>query len=226
MGPPHVVGSPPRRHPGVAPVPLEEVLDALARRAKRVEGRTIGLEAPERLGHVGDDGGRDRRQGLAEGGRQPSLVELTGELRLAQLDEEIDERAVAVLTELEERPVDGPPVRRGRREDLAAIADRLGQALSRQGRAGRALKEERLADSPAGDEQPFAHEPAALDGTESRAQRQVVTGAVLVATTQLEPGVAEPVLVLAEQQVPLDAFRGIAVGLEAMRRGLAVEQER
>jgi hypothetical protein len=47
-----------------------------------------------------------------------------------------------MLPELEEGLVDGPPVRCRRCEDLASIADRLGQPLSRQRRTGGALEEE------------------------------------------------------------------------------------
>ena len=222
----HGVRSAPARDPGVPPIALEELLDGAARGLERLEGGPIGLEAPEGLGDVGDDRGGDRGQRLTERGRQPPLVELARELRLAQLDEEVHERAVAVLTQLEQRLIDGAPVGRGGGEDLAAIPDRLGQAFPRQRRAGRALEKERLADALAGDEEPPAHEPAPLDGPEAGTQREIVPGALVVAPAELQPRVAEPILIFAEQEVPLDPLRRIAIGFQAVGRGLAVEEER
>ena len=139
----HGVRPPPGRHARVPPIALEELLDGAAGGLERLEGGAIGLEAPEGLGDVGDDRGGHRGQRFTERGGQPPLVELARELRLAQLDEEVDERAVAVLAELEERLVDGAPVGGGGREHLAALAEGLGQPLARQRGAGRTLEKQR-----------------------------------------------------------------------------------
>ena len=121
-----------------------------------------------------------------------------GELRPAELDEEIDEGAVTMLAKLEERFVHGPPVLRDVRENLTAVADRLGQPLAGQRRTGRGLQEEVLADPLTGDEEPLADQATAVDRPETGAQRQVVSTAIVIAAAELEPRVAEPVLVLAE----------------------------
>ena len=76
------------------------------------------------------------------------------------------------------------------------------------------------------DEEPPAHEPATLDGPQAGAQREIVPGAAGVATPELQPRVAQAVLMLAEQKVPLDPLGGVAIGLQAVGRGLAVEEER
>jgi hypothetical protein len=52
---------------------------------------------------------------------------------------------------------------------------------------------------------------------------------VLVQTAELQPGVAGPLVVgvlAAEQQVPLHPLAAVAVRLDAVRRELAVQQER
>jgi hypothetical protein len=56
-------------------------------------------------------------------------------------------------------------------------------------------------------------------------ERDVMHGAVGVATPKFDPGVAQTVFVLVHEEVPLNSFGGISVGLHAMRSHFAIEQE-
>jgi hypothetical protein len=76
------------------------------------------------------------------------------------------------------------------------------------------------------DEEPAVDTGATFDGTQTAAEREEVRGAVRLAPAEFDPGVAETVGVFVEEEIPLDAFRGVAVGLNAMWRSLAIEQER
>ena len=89
------------------------------------------------------------------------------------------------------------------------------------------LKKEISADALRGDEEPAAVEAAvAGDGAEAAAERKKVERAVGVAAAELDPSVAGAVGVAAHEEIPLDAFGGIAVGLDAGGGDLAVEEKR
>ena len=69
--------------PGAAPAVLvEERRRRRARRGEALERRAVRLEAPERLGQVGHDRGRHRRQRAGERPGELRLVELARQLRL------------------------------------------------------------------------------------------------------------------------------------------------
>ena len=72
--------------------------------------RALLVQAAERLGDVGDHGLVQRRQRLGERRGQRLLAGPLGQLRLAQLDQEVDQRLVALLAQPEQRLVHRPAV--------------------------------------------------------------------------------------------------------------------
>ncbi len=221
----HPLGPAARGDLRVAAVLDEEGERGVARSAEALEVASVGLQAAERVGDVREDRLGRRRQRLGERVGERLLVQGAGELRLPQLDEQLDERVVPLLAQLEEPRVHLPAIRGRGGEDLALGADRLGEPVARQGLPGRRLQEQVAPDALAGDEEPLADQPAPLGRLQPAAEGEEARLALRRAPAELEPGVAEPVRVLVEQQVPLDALGGIAVGLEPARRDLAVEQE-
>jgi hypothetical protein len=128
---------------------------------------------------------------------------------------------------VEEGLVDRAPVRLGGVEDTAALGERLDEPLADQYRARRADQVEIGVGALVGDEEPAGRDAPAGHRLEAAAERQVCGYAMLVQAAELQPGVAEPLLVAAaEQEVPLHPFGGICVRRHPVGRQLAVEQER
>jgi hypothetical protein len=128
---------------------------------------------------------------------------------------------------VEEGLVDRAPVRLGGVVDTAVLGERLDEPLTNQRRACRADQEEVGAGPLAGDEEPAGRDAAAGHCLEAAAECQVRGGAFLGEAAELQPGVAEPLLVAAaEQEVPLHPLGGVGVRFHPVGRQLAVEQER
>ena len=113
-------GVPPGGDLGVDAIVPEEVL----RRPEGVVGLgdpgALLLQGAERLGDVGDHGLVQRGERLGQRRRERLLVGPLGQLRLAQLDQQVDQGGVPLLAEPEQRLVDRPPVGLLGGVDLAA----------------------------------------------------------------------------------------------------------
>src|SRR6266702_2089078 len=71
------------------------------------------------------------------------------------------------------------------------------------------------------------YSPTAADGLEAASEGEVSVFTVLGAAAKLQPGVTEPLVVLAaEQQVPLHLLLAVAIRLHARWREVGIEQER
>jgi hypothetical protein len=217
------------RHGGVAAVVAEEALRGSVRLDHRGELVAILLEAAERLGDIGDHGLVERRKGLGEGVRERLLAGALGQLGLAQLHQQVDQGPVALLAEAEQVLVDGPPVIAGLVVHDAAAGDRLDEPLPRERGAGGVDQGEIRPDPLVGDEEPVPGHAAPGHCLHPAADGAELLPAIVVAAAELQPRVAEPLgmrVFPAQQQVPLHALLVIGIGLDAVRRQVAVEQER
>ncbi len=212
---------------GVVAVAPEEALDMAAGLLQPAQLVALLLEVVERLGHVGQHRLVDRSQRLREGARQLVGVRALGELRRAELDQQVDQCVVTLGAEVEQVLVDRSPVRLGVVEDPAGIAQRLDEPVTHERGAHLADQAQVHTDPPRGDEEPAGGDPAAGDGLEAAAEGEVRGAAILGEAAELQPGVAEPLLVAtAEQEVPLHPLARVGVGLDPMGGQLAVQQER
>ena len=87
------------------------------------------------------------------------------------------------------------------------------------------LEEQGLANPPGGDEEPAVHPGPALRGGHPAPQREELLGPRPGAAAKLEPGIADPVLVLPHEEVPFHPLRRISVRLHPARQDLPVQQE-
>ena len=129
------------------------------------------LQAAERLGDVGDDRLVDRRQRLGERIRERVLARPLGQLRRAELDQQVHQCAVALLAEAEQRLVDRAAVVAGAVVHRAAARDRVLQPVAGQRDARGVDQREALADALAGDEEPVLGDAAAGHGLQAATQR-------------------------------------------------------
>lgn len=110
IGQPNTGGVPPRGHLRVAAVELEEVLGRLEGVSGIGDASALLLQRAEGLGDIGDHRLVERREGLGQRSGERTLVGSLRELRLAQLDEQVDEGGIPLLAEAEQRLVDRPAV--------------------------------------------------------------------------------------------------------------------
>ncbi len=94
-------GAAPGGDPGVPPVVLQEGGGGPLGGGRGGQLFLLLVQGAERLGHVGDDGLVHGRQRLGEGAGESGFVGPLGELGLAQLDEQVDQGGVALLSEAE-----------------------------------------------------------------------------------------------------------------------------
>ncbi len=226
----HRPRAPPRRDGRVGAVVPQERVGRAEGRAHALDAEPLLLEAAERLRDVGHDGLVDRRQRLRERGRQRLLVGALGQLGLAELDQEVDERAVPFLPEAEQRLVDGAPVRLPGLVHVARPSrlDRVPQPVLAQDRP-RLVHQPKLSDPLRRREVPGLDDAPPGRGLEPDAERAEVLGPVGVDPSELDPRVARPLGVrvcAAEQQVPLHALLRVRIRLHASRVRGSVEQER
>jgi len=131
---------------------------------------------------------------------------------------------------MEQAFVHGAAIAGGGLEQLAMAFDRLAQALAREHDLLIAGEPQVLADARPirrffEQEEPAFHLGAGRDGREAGAQRQVARPAVLGQAAELDPGVADAPLVAVHQQVPGHLLAAVAIGFDAGRAQLRVEQE-
>ena len=145
----------------VSPVVAEEALprDACAS-AIAASAVAVLLQAAERLGDVGDHGLVQRRQRLGERVGQRLLAGPLRQLRLAQLDQQVDQRLVTLLAEAEERLVDRPAVVPSPVVDRARAAQRLDEPVAGERGAGGVDQGQVVTDPLAGDEEPVPGDAA------------------------------------------------------------------
>ena len=212
---------------GVALVASVELFDGVGQRFVFGQFAAVFLKLVEGVGHVAEQLVGQRRQGFGERLRQAVFVRLLRQLRLAQLDQGVHQRAIAGGAEVEQALVDGAPVVAGLGQHLAAERrQRFAQVFAAQHHAGRAEQPQIAADAPVfHEEEPAIWTRPACAGGHAAAQREVVRRAVVVAATEFDPGVAGAPLVAVEQQVPGHFLVGVAVRFDARRIEVAVEQE-
>src|SRR5690606_188128 len=139
---------------------------------------------------------------------------------------------VAVVARVEQRAVDQAAVLGRGVRGVAAVPDRFDEPLARQRLAGFSDEPQLTAHALVRDEEPGPRRAAACAGAQAAADRdEPVLGRLRTIIrrslpAELEPRVAEAVVVAAEQQVPLHPLGRIAVWLDAVRLYAAVEQER
>jgi hypothetical protein len=189
----------------------------------------VVLEAAECLRDIRDKCLVEWRECLRERVGERSLVRALGQLRRADLDQQVDERAVAQLSEPEERLVDRAAVRTRGPMHRSIGAERLLQTVARERDAGTVDERQLFADALACEEEPVRGDPAAGDRLEPAAERAERDRPFVVTASQLQPRVAEPLgvgVLAAEQQVPLHPLLRVGVRLDAVRGEVSVEQER
>ena len=106
----------------IDPVAPAELRHRIVQSLVRLEGVVVFIELGHRLGNIFQCRLRQGREGFGQGRRQGLLVRPAGELRMAQRDQRIHERAVALLPHMEEALVDGAAILVCGRENMATIA--------------------------------------------------------------------------------------------------------
>ena len=222
----------PALHAGIGPVALVEAAHRSGHGLVGFELAAVFLQLAQGLGHVVQQLGGQRRQGLGQRIRQRAFVGLLRQLRCAQLDQGVHQRVVAPGPQLEQALIDGAAVGLAGVEDLAQARQRLAQPLLAQHLALRVGQPPVLIQAlgPAL-RRIVEHKEPALDlrprraGRQAGAQCQVVRRAVVGQAAELDPGIADTAVVAAHQQVPGHALASVAVGLDARGQQPGVEQE-
>ena len=122
--------------PRVVAVGVEVSVGGIARLDHRGKRVAVLLQPAEGLRDIGDQRLVERRQRPGERIGERALVRALGELRRANLDQQVEQRAVALLAEAEQRLVDRAPVGAGGAVHHAAGAKGLLQPLAGQRDAG------------------------------------------------------------------------------------------
>ena len=99
------------------------------------------------------------------------LVRALGQLRGADLDQQVDQRAVALIAEPEQPLVDRAAVVTRPAVDAPARTDRVLEPVRRQRDTGGVGQREVLAPARVGDEEPVRDDPAALHRLHATADR-------------------------------------------------------
>ena len=218
---------PPRRHPGIVLVALAEPGHVAPRVLERTELVALLFQVVEGGRDVRDHRLVERGKRLREGTRQLALVGAPGQLRLAKLDEQVDQGRVPVGTKVQQVLVYCPPVRLRPLGDQAVLADSSRQPVAGQHGAGRADQLQVRTDALGCGEVPAVCDAAAGDRLQPAPDGEVGVLAILGAAAELQPGIPEPLVIpAAEQQVPFHLLVPVAVRLQPGRREIRVEQER
>ena len=147
-------------------------------------------------------------------------------MRLAELDQQIDQHLVAVLTEPEQGFVHRPAVVGGPVVHQPVPVDLLAQLLPGERNPARGQQVQVITDPPGRDEEPVARDASAGDGFQPAAYGAELGGPVGGAAAELEPRVPEAFgigMLAAEQQVPLHPLLPVAVRLHPVRREFSVQ---
>lgn len=231
LGLPHRARLPPALQARVIAIALIEAGHGLPQFLEPLELVSVFLELAHGICDIGEQVGRQRWQGFAQRIRQQALIGLLGELRLAQLDQRVDQGVVALLAEVEQALVHGPAVAARIVEYLAGILEALAQPLFGEHDTLLADKPQVLAHAERlatvlDDEVPGVDVGARSDCEKTGAECEEVLAVVGVAPAELDPRIARTPLLHAEQQVPGHPLTGITIRLDARGLDLGVEQER
>ncbi len=180
------------------------------------------LHVVERAGRLGDQVVVDRTQPVGERVRQLHRVEVLGQLRPPQRQDQGEQLLVTLPAEAEQPLVDGGPVLGGGGVQ-AGLPDLLGELLPGHRPVVAGDQREVFTDPAVGDEVPAGRGVAVPGGVQADADGDGLAG---VAMSQLQPGVADRILPAAEQQVGL---HGPVLGRERvqpLRVDPAVQHER
>jgi hypothetical protein len=192
---------------------VQELVDRTACLVEGAQLVLLGIEIAERLGDVAQHGGVEGWQRLGQRMGEHVRIGPLRQLGLAQLQQQGDERPVALLAEPEEAFVEGTSPGTRPVEDPTAAVEGVGEPLMAQ-RAVVHHELEVAADPPLQQEEPAAH-AASGDRLEAAAESAVLGLALGVQAPELEPGVALAFVVpTPEQQVPLHALAAVAVGFD------------
>ena len=134
-----------------------------------------------------------------------------------------------MLAEPEQGFIHRPPVISGPVVYEPLSIDRLAQLFPRERHPAGGQEMELLADALRCDEEPVACDAPASDGFQAAADRAEAGAPVSDAASELEPRVPQAFrmgMPAAQEQIPLHLLLPVAVRLYAVRRELAVQQER
>ena len=223
----------PRQHPGIDPIATLELDHRLLQATGLVQPGAVFLQLVERLGDIAKQLVGQRRQRLAQGVGQPGFVGLLRQLRLAQLDQGVHQCVVAAGAQLEQALVHGVAIGLRAFEQLAPPDQRFFQAFAGEhlalcGGQPQVLPDARIAAGAIAFEQeiPAVHLRAPGHRRQAHAQGQVACAAVTFAPAELDPAVADPARIAAQQQVPGHLLAGVAVRFDPRRTHAGVEQQR
>jgi hypothetical protein len=223
-------GLPPALGAGVDPVPLVEALNCSCQRLVFFELAAIFLQLAQSLGDVPKQFRCERRQGLGECVRERGFVGLFRQLRLTQLNQRIHQGVVTPGAEMEQSLIDRAPVADGSIEHLAAAVQRVAQAFPGQDHALIAHQPDILIDARSANgilqhEEPAVHLGTRSDRGKPGAECEVMRRSVVGEAAEFDPGVADPPVIAAHQQIPRHLLAAIAVRFDARGLELCIEQE-
>src|SRR3990167_142851 len=167
--------------------------------------------------------------------RQPCFVRLFRQLRLAQLDQGVHQRFIALGPYLEQAFIDRAAVAVGGLENLASTLsfNRFAQALPGKDHLLLIGEPDILANAGIGtvwptfkDEKPTVYLRFAHRSRQAGTQGEVVRNPICGPATKFDPGVANASLIGTHQQVPGHFFAVVTIGLNARWPQLGIEQER
>ena len=224
-----------RQRARVCPVPLLEMLNGAFQLACFVQLDAIFFQLVQRFGDVAEQLRRQRRERLGERMGQARFVGLLRQLGLAQLNQGIHQRFIALGTQLEQALVDSSAIAMGILEDLAPplCFNRIAQTFSGENHSLFAGQPDVLADagvfacrSPFEDEEPALHLRLARGCGQACSQREVAVRAVRHSATEFDPGVADAALIAAHQQVPSHLLAVVAIWLDPRGSKIRIEEKR
>ena len=164
------------------------------------------------LRHILEGRSIERTQRMRQCVREKSFIGFQRQLRLAQLNQRIDQCVVAFGAEMKQPLVHGATIGLGGREYLASGANGLDQALARQGGLLGRREPQILADALVGHEEPRLRGGTAGDRAQAAAQGQRQDLPRTVEAPELEPRVANAAFVaLVHQEIPIHALAAIAI---------------
>ena len=206
-----------------------------------------GAERPDRFAHgldlfqvapdVGEfaHGFRDILEGgtiegakcVGECFREAPLIRVFGQLRLAQLNQRVDQRVIAFGPQMKQLLIHGATINLRGGEYLAMGTNGLDQALPRKRGFLRRGQPQIRADALFGDEEPGFRSVTAGNRAQPAAQGQRQHLPSVVEASELDPRVAGTALVaLVHQQIPFHALAAVAVRFDAGSAQVGIQEKR
>ena len=208
----------------VPPIASPERSDCLAHGLDLLQVPPDVIELAHGFGDILERRAIERTQRVGQRFREAPLVRILGQLRLAQLNQGVDQRIIPLGPQSKQPLIHGASIGLGVGEHLAMGADGFDQAVSRQRGLLRRGQPKTRADALFGDEEPRFGTGSAGNRAQAAAQGQCQHPPGAVAPPELHPGVADAALVaLAHQQVPLHALAAVPVRLDAGRAQVGIQ---